>query len=263
MEREFPIKSIRIAVLVANAFGEPFDSIRNETYEKNWGRLREEGVDVFLLNGKKCSQLEASKGKLNERIRHSRFGVVQRFVNRHVSNVDISGVSASVDGQIIEVDIPDKLEYLLHKVIAGMKLLTEYDLVFKTTLSSVVRVKEFIEFGKNIDQIHPVVTGTLQELSKFTLVSGSNMLLNKKAIAQLVDRANFLDQGYLDDVAISKFFHGNIGKKLMPSMNLGEPNLVTTMSNEQLEKTIHFRCRSSQAVRNDIEIIEKLLKRIG
>jgi hypothetical protein len=88
------------------------------------------------------------------------------------------------------------------------------------------------------------------------------MLLNKKAMAHLISNANLLDQGFLDDVAISKFFHGNTEKMLLPSMNLSDPNLVANLSDDQLEKTIHFRCRSSQSVRDDIAIIEMLLNKI-
>jgi hypothetical protein len=258
---EFPIRSIRIAIIVANAYGAPFDTIREETFEKNWGRLRQEGVDVFLLSGRKCNQIQTYENFLNEKIRHSKFGFLQRLVNRHITNVDITEISTRVEDRTIEVDIPDKLQYLLHKVISSIEVLKDYDLVFKTTLSSVLQVRQFLAFAEKIHNRHPVIAGTLQELPRFTLVSGSNMLINNKAMLKLIEQSSSLDQGSLDDVAISKFFEGNIELTNIPSINLSDSEMIAKLSKEQLEKTIHFRCRSSKKERDDVAIIENLLQK--
>jgi hypothetical protein len=249
-----------VAILVANAYGAPFDAIRVQTFERNWGRLRKEGIDVFLLSGQRCSPLESYGSTINEKIRHSNLGFIQRVVNRHINNRSVIGIPTILVGNEIQVQVPDTLQYLLHKVISGFFLLQDYDFIFKTTLSSVVHVENFIHFVEGIEESNPVIAGTLHEFPRYTLVSGSNLLLNKIAVTELLERANDLDQGFLDDVAVSKLLAREFETVSLSSINLGDFREIDLLSRFELEETIHFRCRSNQVPREDIAIIEKLIK---
>lgn len=246
--------------MVANAYGEPFDRIRSETFRENWGRFSYSNVEVFLLSGQKLSTKGKISNLVNERVRHSRIGFIQRFLNRYYSYIALSGVKSEIIGNEILVDVPDKLRYLLHKDIAAFKLLLEYDFILKTTLSSVVQMEHLQKFVNSLQTSIPVVAGTIIKLPSLNLVSGSNLLLNRKAAELILSRIEELDQGFLDDVAISKCISGLVQIANIPSINLGKIDSVFELTDIDIASTLHFRCRSENKIRDDVRIIKSLIQ---
>lgn len=101
---------------------------------------------------------------------------------------------------------------LLLKVLNGFDyfIKNDFDLVFKTNLSTFINFKKFYEYCKNINKERKFIyDGNVGSYSDFNFCSGAGMLLNKNAVNLILNHKNEMNDKWTDDI-----FFGYVLNKL-------------------------------------------------
>jgi hypothetical protein len=164
------------------------------------------------------------------------------------------------------VKVPEGLRYLGPKFLASAKYLFDdgYDLVYKTTLSSVVQHELFLAKLKTMSSDKLIYAGSKIGARDKSFVSGANLLINKEMFNIIYKDRVWWDFADYDDVALGKIARKNNVKILeVETLNLDSLESLAKYSDLELRKIMHFRCKSSAIPRNDGEIISGLLERLS
>jgi hypothetical protein len=257
------MSSPRIAILVADTYGEPFETIKREVHPKIWRGF--ENIDVFYMIGKHPTKVQDLLNKFTDNIRYTKAWPVQRLFDQlQLSPVANSLPSVVGQNSELEIDIPEGLRYLGLKFLTSIKFLSEnnYDLIYKTTLSSIVNPKIFSKITQEIELKQPFYGGTLINNGNRPFVSGANLLINRSTSEIVMSSLARWNHGFLDDVALGRLLEGTVAITPIPSMNIGSLHDLESRTNLELGEVMHFRCKSSDLLRNDVEIMRKLLMRM-
>jgi len=123
---------------------------------------------------------------------------------------------------------------LLTKVMNGFEYFqeNEYDLVFKTNLSTFINVPVFYECcNKLSDEREYIYDGVFGDYEGFRFVSGAGMLLNKKCCQIILNNQNLITEKWTDDI-----FFGHVLNKL----NKIEPNIGNLTRYDLVKPDIFF-----------------------
>jgi len=253
----------KIAVLVADTFGEPFETIKREIQPKIWSFF--ENLDVFYMIGKQPTKVQSYLNKFTDNARYSKAWPIQRFFDQHqISSLSNSQPQLLRQDNNLKINIPEGIRYLGLKVIESIKFLHEnnYDLMYKTTLSSLVNPHIFHETIKDIQLDSPFYGGTLIDHGKRPFVSGANLLMNRKTSEIVLSSLSRWNHGLIDDVALGRLLEGMVTITPIQSINLENLDDLENYTDLEISKVMHFRCKSSRVLRNDVEIMSQLLTRI-
>jgi hypothetical protein len=93
---------------------------------------------------------------------------------------------------------------LLHKVISGFKYFSksDYDLVFKTNLSTLINFDKFYEYCRGLNVDNFIYQGFIGEYDGYKFCSGAGMLLNKRSVDLVLDNLNLVNEKWTDDIFI-------------------------------------------------------------
>jgi hypothetical protein len=255
----------RVAVLIADSFGEPFESIKTALHPYIWAELRQLGVDIFYIRGNEPRKTDQVLNLFSEKTRYSKFWPVQYLVDQLLMlKYNFQKIEVLTEQDSIVVNVPEGLRTLGIKVRAGYFTLFDlgYDVVFKTTLSSVVNTKKFIETVNGIPLNIPFYGGREIEAGRRTFISGANTMLNRKSINLIRTRRMRWNNGKLDDVALGRILK-DISRTKIQSLNIESMDSLQLQSTEDLAHALHFRCKSSKIERDDIALIKALLVRLS
>jgi hypothetical protein len=254
---------MKIAVLIADSFGEPFESLKSDIQPRVWDF--ENRPDVFYMKGIKPNRLQVGLNKFTDETRYKPWWPIQRaFDCIELRRYQGQEIKVELSGQDLSLELPEGLRYLGLKVLTSLEyLITKgYDLFYKTTLSSLVNPREF---QKKISQINlntPYYGGTLVNFGGHPFVSGANMLINRKTVEILISNKKRWNYGLLDDVAIGRLLEHHVEVSPLESLNIASVGEVSKYLTTDIENTMHFRCKSSKLPRNDVEIMRSLSERI-
>jgi hypothetical protein len=163
----------------------------------------------------------------------------------------------------LHVDIPEGLRHLGVKYLASLEYLYEknYDIVYKTTLSSILNPVKFINFVKTLSLTEPMYAGTQIIFPEVQFISGANLFLNRKSIELILQNKKRWNHAVLDDVAISRLLK-NVQSTPLFSMNISNTTQARLITRQQISETFHYRCRTAGPIRNDIAVMKILYARI-
>ena len=256
---------LKIAVLIADSRGEPFEEIKTALHPAIWERLRLLGVDVFYVNGLKPTRIQQRLSNFSEDLRYSKLWPLQNLLDKFLLLKFNSRIPpCSVNQGFITVEICEGLRTLGVKMLSAYKYIYQenYDYIFKTTLSSLVNEKAFMALVEELPRDRLVYGGTPVNFGKHPFASGSNTLLNRPALEFIFDNMSQWNHGFLDDVAMGRIFEGITGITPIASLHIDSMEQISTISAQVMKQTIHFRCKSRSIPRNDVEIIQRLRKRL-
>lgn len=256
---------MKAAIIIADTYGEPFETIKRETKEDLVKGFAQIGVDVFYFIGEPKRNLHERIEKLSNRIRYSKTWPIQRFYDAVAlfrNNVFVPEVK--IDESQIFVKCPEGLRYLGVKDLAVMEHLYKlgYQIIYKTTLSSIFPKRNFEKWIQEINN-DPYYGGTLISFGSIPFVSGANLMLNRTAIEILLKRKWKWNHGELDDVAIGKILNGKVKISPIKSRNISTIEQVGEIPLEELRNLRHIRCKSQEEPRNDLEIIRAVLREMS
>jgi hypothetical protein len=94
---------------------------------------------------------------------------------------------------------------LLLKVITGLEYFSQnnFDLVFKTNLSTIINFDKFYEYCSQISKDRKYVyDGLVGNYQDYYFCSGAGILLNTKSVNLILDNKNLLNETWTDDIFI-------------------------------------------------------------
>ena len=254
----------RVAVLVADSHADVFQAIKREIHPEIWNFAALNNIDVYYMLGREPSFAETALVKLSDQFRYTKLHPVQRVVDftqlfRHNFNLP----SVQHESGTLHVDIPEGLRYLGVKYLASLKYLYEknYDIVYKTTLSSILNPAKFINFVKSLSLTEPIYVGTQIIFPEVRFISGANLFLNRKSIELILQNKKRWNHALLDDVAISRLLW-NVQSTPLSSMNISSTSQAQSITEQQISETFHYRCRTAGPIRNDLDVMKILYARI-
>ena len=259
------VSSLKIAIVIADSSGEPFEEIKTSLHPGIWERLAFLGADIFYVKGEEPNGLQQILNNFSEGLRYSKFWPVQNLLDRFLLLKFNSRIpSCSVNQQFIEVEIREGLRTLGVKMLSAYRYIYQenYDYIFKTTLSSIVNEEVFLGFIEDLPKEGIIYGGTPVNFGKHPFASGSNTLLNRAALEFIFDHVNHWNHGFLDDVAMGRIFEGIVEVTPIASLHIDSMDQINRISSHEIKQTIHFRCKSRSEPRNDVEIIQELKKRL-
>ena len=254
----------RVGVLIADTYGEPFETIKRAMHPKIWSFS--ETLDVFYMIGEQPTKTQNFLNKFTDNVRYSKGWPIQRLFDRHqLATVSKSGSHLVRQHNDLKINIPEGLRYLGLKVIESIKYLHEnnYDIIYKTTLSSLVNPKMFSEVIERIQLNSPFYGGTQIVYGHRPFVSGANLVINRKTTEIILGSLHNWNHGLLDDVALGRLLEGQVAITPIRSMNFSSLGDLMNCTDLELSEAMHFRCKSSSAFRNDVEIMNEVLTRIN
>jgi hypothetical protein len=79
----------------------------------------------------------------------------------------------------------------------------DFDLVFKTNLSTIINFEKFYEYCEQIPQSREFVyDGVIGQFDNYSFCSGAGMLLNKKSVNIVLNSREHLNESWTDDIFI-------------------------------------------------------------
>jgi hypothetical protein len=258
-------QGLKIAVVIADSSGEPFTAIKDALHPSIWNNLTSSGVDVFYVSGKKSTFLKGLINNLSEGVRYSKLWPIQNLIDCILlSRYNKVLPPCNVKENLIEVEICEGLRTLGVKMLSAYNYLyrENYDYIFKTTLSSIVNEKVFLEFIHKLPRYSIVYGGTPVNFGLHPFASGSNTLLSKQALGLLFRDLARWNHGFLDDVAMGRIFEEITEITPIASLHIESIDELNQIPDLELKQTIHFRCKSRATPRNDVQIIQELRSRL-
>jgi hypothetical protein len=258
----------RIAILITDTYGEPFEQIRREFSPVLTTEALSNGIDCYFIKGNLPNKLEIVLEYLSNRMRYSRLRPVQRICDALILfKFNLFPPSISITSHDISVNVGEGLRKLGIKVLSGLTILEkDYDIVIKTTSSSAFNFKKLFEGIESLPLSTgvPIYAGSVIDFnSSKPFVSGANLLLNRNAIQILLKNRIKWNHGDLDDVAIGNIMRSNgVSIHKLTTLNINSNAALEIIPVEVLRENQHFRCKSSDIPRNDLAILLDIASRL-
>lgn len=261
--------SVLIAIGQANI--EPWTKIWKEGQEKTWIKVKVDGSRVVHYQSKNAPFLIRKFDDFHEKIRYRRIlglwqGRFDKITTKFISK-KIPKYCYNLDSQILTVNSWSTYFFYGQRNIALYDWFlknTNDDFLFMTNTSSYINQTKLLQIVQNFDPAETVYAGyLLPEDSKEQFVSGAGKLLSRKSVEIISSNWNKHTQYTLEDVSLGLFMKlmGIIATPL-PRVSLPTPEAAKTLPDSILETEFHFRCKSNQIPRRDVEIMRILHERI-
>lgn len=264
------MKSVLIAVEQANT--EPWLSIWKNGQEKTWIRDNVTGSRVIHFTSKNAPYLVKKFDEIHENIRYRKtLGLWQgrldkistKFISRKIPKYLFSS-----DSNILSVNSWSTYYFFGQRNIALYDWFlqnTSEDFLFVTNTSSYINQRNLIDIVQIFDPTDTVYAGyLLPENSKEQFVSGAGRLLSRKSVELIKLNWSKHTHETLEDVCLGIFMKlMGITAIPLPRVSLPTPESVALLPNSVVCTEFHFRCKSQDIPRKDVEIMELLHERIS
>lgn len=258
------MKFARTAVLIADSFGSPFEELKAHIQPLVWKKILD--VDVYYMRGKQPNRKSQMLNNLSEKYRYSKSSPVQKLAdNLLLAPKSWKPPSILVSESDINVDVDEGLRNLGIKSLSCYRYLYEcgYQNIYKTTLSSLVNPIVFNQLIASIPSTKPFYSGTVIDIGRRPFVSGANLFLNRKATGDLLSKRRYWQNGLLDDVAIGRLLNNCFTDQGIRTINVQNLEQLNNLDSDEISNCMHFRCKSSETPRNDVQLMAKLLEKLS
>lgn len=254
-----------LAILIADSSAPEFKEIKAKFHPQVWNLDSKLNVQIFYVNAKPAKPHQIFLNYFTNSLRYSKVWPIQNVFDRiQLSPFNRKMVSVKLLESNLEVDVPEGLRYLGAEMQAVYKYIFNngFDLIFRTTLSTVVNPKEFIRIVEGIPLDVPFYGGNVINFGKHSFVSGSNTYLNSRSGSLISDASKNWNHGFLDDVALGRILENKVVPTQINSVNVSSIAEVDNLTDKKIEETATFRCRTYSFPRTDIKVMEQVIKRI-
>lgn len=171
------------------------------------------------------------------------------------TNIDLFNV---IKENILLLDEEDNLiPGIFNKTIKAFEKINlsyDYNYIFRTNLSSFIRIDLLLEKTKDINDIY----GFIGNYNGINFISGAGMLLTKKNIEYIQTNQNKINKNLPDDVALSSIFNiKNISVENNKILRYDFLNNDLNIDFKKLNKYYHFRIKNKNRD-SDLIIFDKL-----
>lgn len=158
--------------------------------------MSHETNDINFINYKRIWDEQISN------LNYDKFNIEFKFL---YSNESITE-DYTIDGNNLITKCPENYWYSLAlKVMSGFDYFVknDFDLVFKTNLSTIINFEKFYEYCNQIHNTKEFVyDGVVGHYQDYSFCSGAGMLLNKKSANLVLDNKSQLNEIWTDDIFI-------------------------------------------------------------
>ncbi len=264
---------IVIGLLQVNA--DPWKRIYQEGQLPTWVSTCSENIDIVNIFGNPPSRLIRVFDKVHENLRWSPIfqGPIHLFdkkVGKKLSkfNEPKWKLSNEAKASSIHVKFPSTHLSLPNVEISFFKYFlncTSADFLYMSNTSSYVNTKNLEIFINELDKKAKIYGGTMNEFAGITYASGSNRLISRNLVCQIVNNFENWDFSLVEDVSMGKILQNESFTKVhIPSLSFNEFAEIKKQSYSQISSAIHFRLKSgSLKSRNDVELMHLIHNKLG
>jgi hypothetical protein len=262
--------NVLIAISQANV--EPWTSIWKEGQSKTWINQYAEGIDVISFVSKDAPNLIYRLDKIHYSNRAKKYiGLWQgrldylttKLISREIPNYVFDNQHS-----ILNVDCWSTWNLLGRRLVALYDWFlkhTDYNFLYTTNSSSYIIKKNLLKLVQDFSMNDNIYAGYLMpENQEIQFVSGAGRLLSRNCVELIVNNWHNYTHNNIEDVCIGNYLR-DLGVRPISLNRVQVQDLasVSALSTEVLTSEFHFRCKGLGKIRNDIEIMTTLHKRIS
>lgn len=257
---------LRVAILIADSSAEEFNSIKSNFHPQLWNFESTHEVSVFYVKGRTAKPAEKALNALTNKFRYTHLWPIQNVFDRvELSRYSRNKAKVTRNGSELKVDTPEGLRYLGAEMLAAYLYLFSYgfDLIFRTTLSTVVNPKAFTEVVDKIPLHRPFYGGNIVDFGGHPFISGANTYLNSQCGEIICRKSTSWNHGFLDDVALGRILEKSVTPTQINAANVSSLAEVRQLTDLEIVNTPTFRCRTFTEPRTDSVIMREMQSRIS
>lgn len=260
-----------LLIAVGQANTEPWTSIWKEGQEKTWINTRSESNPVIHVQSKSAPYFISKLDDFHEKNRYrKRLGLWQGRVDKIVTRFipkRIPKYVFNVNSQLLLVNSWSTYFLLGRREVAlydWFLKFTDKDFLFATNTSSYIYQSRLLDVIQEFNPNDAIYAGyLLPEGEEHQFVSGAGKLLSRKSVELFVKNWHKYSHEGLEDVS-----HGRLMESLgvpalaLPRVDLPTPESVAALPEALIKSQFHFRCKSTDWPRKDVEIMRLLHERV-
>lgn len=257
--------SVLVAVSQGNT--EPWLTIWKEGQEKTWIKSKVKNVDVIHFKSKPTPSIIQQIDKFHEKNRYkTRIGLWQGRIDKIITKTishKIPKYSFSYENSLLTVNSWSTYQLQGRRFIALYDWFlgqTNYEFLFVTNTSSYINKSNLSSLIQKFDSRDLIYAGfLLPENENNQFVSGAGKLLSRECVEMIADNWDKFKFDTLEDVS-----HGDLMRDLgvtpipLSRVELTSPSAVAELPSSLLTKEFHFRCKSPEVPREDVQIMAHL-----
>lgn len=201
--------------------------------------MSHETSDPDFINYKRIWDEQISK------LNYNKFNIEFKFL---YSN-DTINEDYIIEGNNLITKCPENYWYSLAlKVMSGFDyfIKNDFDLVFKTNLSTIINFEKFYEYCCQVNNSEEFIyEGVVGHYQDYFFCSGAGMLLNKKSVNVVLDNKNKLNEVWTDDIFIG-FILNKLNNIAASKGNLNRYDILkenTHFTKEDILNSTHIRIK--------------------
>jgi len=260
-------------VLIAISHGntEPWTTIWKEGQEKTWIQDNVHGSKIVHVQSKDAPYLIKKFDEIHEGNRYRKvIGMWQgRFDKIFTLFISKKIPKYLFDGNNCTLIVNSWSTYYLQ----GRRNIALYDwflkntnddFLFVTTTSSYINQVQLLKIVQEFNPSDEIYAGyLLPEGSEEQFVSGAGKLLSRKSVEVIKNNWNKHTHETLEDVCLGLFMRDKgITATPLSRISLPTPESAKALPESTLQTEFHFRCKSDQIPRRDVEIMRILHLRL-
>ena len=260
-----------LLIAIGQANTEPWTSIWKEGQEKTWIKYHNNGIPVVHVQSINAPSFVQKLDALHEKNRYRKIigvwqGRFDKIATKFISG-KIPEYNFNANTKILIVNSWSTYFLLGQRVIALYDWFlknTNKDFLFCTNTSSYINKKNLLSLVQKFDPTDAIYAGfLLPEGAKQQFVSGAGRLLSRKSIELFVNNWHKYTHLALEDVAQGRLME-ILGISPIPlsRVSLPTPESVAALSDSVIQTEFHFRCKSQEVPRKDVEIMRLLHERV-
>lgn len=257
---------LRVAVLIADSSAEEFQEIKSTFHPQLWNFEHTHDFSVFYVKGRAPKQTEKILNSLTNEFRYTKLWPIQNVFDRiELRRYSKSRANVVCEGSELLCNTPEGLRYLGAEMLAAYQYLfsSGFDLIFRTTLSTVVNPRAFMAELNKIPMDRPFYGGNIINFGGHPFVSGANTYINSQC-GDLISRlASTWNHGFLDDVALGRILEKWVIPSQVDGINVSNISEVYQLTDLEVLNTPTFRCRTFTKPRTDVAVMREMLSRIS
>jgi hypothetical protein len=268
----------RVAILISHANQEPFTSVLSGYERPSTLDFEEFRFDLFNFEGRDNGLLENWFRTNLEKFRYSVFWpalYLYDFVFLWIKAFFLPSAKLKFDdkgNRFLHIELPEDQRHIALKVYSSIQFCYEknYDFILRTTTNSIFNLSALVDFLGQVEENRILYAGRkVAAINRPSFISGSFLVINRKAAKFLLSSRKKHNYGVLDDVAIGRIFSNTqveIQRVFLESRDFPDSSTIKSFEEENLSALVHFRCKSTAKPRIDLELmleLSKLLKERG
>lgn len=252
----------KVICLVLTNTSDPWKKIFHEGAEATWVPQASGLMKIYSYTGRPPGFIRSARESLTGRMRHSRYGFIQQFIDRRFQRIFMRFPQdqSLLNGNILQEEIE------LHSTI-GIRTLSAFEFVLKDSnweylwranVSNYVYTPCLLSMIEDLPK-KSLAAGVINYFGNIPYLSGAGYLLSRDVVERVIENARFWNNIYLDDVALGHLLLDlNITLLPIERLSISDVSQLDQYSRSELVNYPSFRCNGLHDRNQDILIMKRL-----